>query len=168
MQSQYHNVPTVNGQMQSPGRSFEARHTARQHSDQQISFSMDIAAAYPIESGLEKWERTLTFQKNKQEINLIDVYQLKEAKVPNVLHLMAANRPTINEKTQTILLGEEVKGKAPVALKYPKNFTATFEEIPLTDSRLQSTWGEKLFRILLTDTQKKVSGTYHLTFTTNP
>ncbi|MEZ5038479.1 MAG: heparinase II/III family protein [Saprospiraceae bacterium] len=168
MQSQYHNVPTVNGQMQSPGRSFEARHTARQNSDQQISFSMDIAAAYPAESGLEKWERTLTFQKNKQEISLKDVYQLKETKVPNVLHLMAANRPTIDEKTQTILLGAEVRGKAPVTLKYPKNFMATFEEIPLTDSRLQSTWGEKLFRIQLTDTQKKVSGTYHLTFTTNP
>jgi len=55
MQSQYHNLPTVNGVMQQDGRAFRASDVAYESSDARARLSLNIAGAYPPVAGLRSW-----------------------------------------------------------------------------------------------------------------
>ncbi len=57
MQSAYHNLPTVNGIMQKDGEACRAKEVRYQISDALCEIDMDIAGAYPAESGLQYYRR---------------------------------------------------------------------------------------------------------------
>ena len=64
MQSAYHNLPSVNGQMQQNGKQFAADAFSYDGKTVKISF----ANAYPQSAGLEKLERTLTVCENGVDV----------------------------------------------------------------------------------------------------
>lgn len=51
-------------------------------------------------------------------------------------------------------------GEEQATLEYPANFKATLETIELPDTRLSNVWGKQIYRVSLTDTQKKTEGSY--------
>jgi hypothetical protein len=56
---------------------------------------------------------------------------------------------------------EEVQNQDPLVIKYDKRkFVADVETIPLKDARLQSSWGERLYRIMLTAKQMPIEGDF--------
>src|SRR5256885_54517 len=55
MQSAYHNLPTINGVMQGAGREFQAKDVSFNETANRVTFSADIAAAYPAEAGVRRW-----------------------------------------------------------------------------------------------------------------
>ena len=76
MQSAYHTlVPTVDGVQQAPGPMYAAQNVAYAADDLHARFSLDLARAYPAESNLDRWQRTVTLERSKC-VEVEDQYQL--------------------------------------------------------------------------------------------
>ena len=59
MQSAFHNLPTINGQMQKDGAAFRATNLVYQPREISAMLMMDIAPAYPAEAGIREWTRII-------------------------------------------------------------------------------------------------------------
>jgi hypothetical protein len=143
MQSAYHNCPTVNGVMQSPGREFSAKDLKFSSSGNTATLSMDIAQAYPKEAGIKKWKRSWNFVGDKS-VEVTDDFSLSEAKGETYFTLMSAV-PVKVENNNLVILGDGFK----LNVSYDKNLSPEVEPITITDARLKNSWGDKIFRIKL-------------------
>ena len=151
MQSGYHNLPIINGIPQKEGRKFAAKDVAYHVTDAQAALLMDIAGAYPPEAGVKFWRRTVTLERGK-EISVQDTYELSSAGKGISLTIMACREP-IMSAAGTVLLGPP-SGSAtatPAEITYDAAlFSVHAEPIDIRDPQLQSSWGEKLWKIVLT------------------
>ncbi len=77
--SEYHNLPVVNGYGQKAGRKFAATEVQYTSNQKYSSLNMDIGAAYPPEAGIEKFNRTLFFDKVSNKAFINDSYRLTTA-----------------------------------------------------------------------------------------
>ena len=58
---------------------------------------------------------------------------------------------------------EEMRDLRPISIRYDRNkFQADFETIPIEDARLQSSWGNQLYRILLTAKEKSLKDEFSI------
>ncbi|HEY6156383.1 MAG TPA: heparinase II/III family protein [Gemmatimonadales bacterium] len=156
MQSAYHNLPTINGIIQAPGREFQAKNVSFNETATRVTFSADIAAAYPAEAGVERWERRVTLDRRAPAVELEDRYELKTWKEPVRLNLMTSlhvdtSRPGEARLDDRYLLTYDAR-----ALK------AASEEIRVSDERLRSVWGDRLERIVLTAQGTALRGGYRV------
>ena len=151
MQSAYHNLPTINGVMQKEGRDFRATEVAYKSGTKAVSFSLDIAKAYPAEAQVQSWKRVLTLERGKQ-IVLRDSYVLKSAARPVRMTLMSWRKPELSAEGKIRLENPDViKETKPVFIFYDKSlWSAALETIPIEDGQLRSSWGERIYRILFT------------------
>jgi hypothetical protein len=147
MQSAYHNCPTIDGVMQSAGREFAATDVSYQADDRQAEIRLNLAKAYPPEAHLAAWKRTLRLDRVANTIEVVDDYQLTQAAKAITLTLMtpcAAQVQTAGEITLPMPSGQ------PVHVAYDgRVLHASVEEIPIEDSLLRRSWGERLYRVLL-------------------
>jgi len=145
MQSAYHNLPTVNGVQQHPGRGFAASGLEYSMDDSYAEFSLNIDPAYPDDAGIKSWRRRVRLERQgKASVIVADSFVLEDASRDVVLSLMTPHRPDVSEGT-IILSGPPV-----VRLEFDASkLVATFERIEVEDARLSGVWGEELFRILL-------------------
>ena len=67
MQSQYHNLPTVNGICQHEGEEFRALDVSYLCDESMAELSMDIAKAYPSEAGIKKWFRRCILHRKEDD-----------------------------------------------------------------------------------------------------
>ncbi|NWG11945.1 MAG: heparinase II/III family protein [Acidobacteria bacterium] len=164
MQSAYHNLPTINGFMQMNGRGFRARDVSYKADESTAVFSLDIAGAYPAEAGVESWVRTLHFVRGKR-VELREKYSLSRFLAPLSLSLMTPRRIDMTTPGRILLADPRPGAGAGVAIVYDTAlFKATPEDIPVTDSRLKSVWGERITRILLMSNSRDLQGGYTLSF----
>ncbi len=155
MQSAYHNLPTVNGVMQQEGRKFAAAGVKYLTADKKVSFSLDIAGAYPGEAQVSSWVRSYTLNRGTG-LAIEDKYQLKSMKEPFSLSFISAVEPKTGTKGVIEL---PLKSGNKLLLKYHDSaFSARIEPVELTDQRLKSNWGEKLYRILLVSKSNSLAG----------
>ena len=75
MQSAYHNLPTIDGVMQSPGRQFAARDVRYEANDDHAQLQLDIAGAYPKQANVKSWVRTIRLNRGK-DIAITENYTL--------------------------------------------------------------------------------------------
>jgi hypothetical protein len=145
MQSAYHNLPTIDGVMQKEGREFAASEVSYHADGRAAEFSLNIATAYPPEAGLKQWKRSLRLDRTENAVELRDEYALKKHASEIVFTFMTPS------PVQQLATGDlALAGAGGVRLLYDaKSFALRVEEIPLKDGRLRSSWGEKLYRILL-------------------
>jgi hypothetical protein len=151
MQSAYHNLPTINGVMQKDGREFRARDVSYKADGKSAAFRLDIAGAYPEEAGVASWQRTVRLMRGKAVV-VRDRYVLKKVKKDLQMSLMSWWVPVL-EAEGKIRLDTPAKSSAstPLYVQYDKaKFEAKIEPITLEDAQLRSSWGERLYRILLT------------------
>ena len=148
MQSAYHNLPTVNDVRQQPGRDFAAVGVSYQADDASAQLSLDIAPAYPPSAGILSWQRTCRlFRGPGSRVEITDDFALAAPTQAIALSLMTPCRPVL-EGPGAILLQTDDR---PVRLTFDSAaLSAAVEEIPLDDDSLRSSWGETLYRILLT------------------
>ena len=147
MQSAYHNCPTIDGVMQSAGLEFAAREVVYHANDGAAEFSLNMAAAYPKEANLESWKRSLRLNRAANEIEVADDYALQKAAKLVTLTLMTPCQVTQEGPGQLSLA--VASGNTVKVLYDGAAFTPVVEEIRLEDARLRSTWGDRLYRILL-------------------
>jgi hypothetical protein len=85
-----------------------------------------------------------------------DRYRLEEARENLQIVLMSWRKPVMIEEGLIKLENPEMlQDLEPIVVRYgKKKFEANVETITLKDARLRSSWGEKLFRIVLRAKQK--------------
>jgi hypothetical protein len=155
-QSNYHNLPMINGVAQKPGERFKAKDVT--FNSKQSVFSVNIAEAYGEEAAVKNWTRSYTLSAKGFDID--DDFQLAEIKEPTQLNFMTWARPSIT-KAGLVLLE---KGDVHIALRYDAaQFEASVETIPLTDPRLSNVWGTELYRLQLKTKKQQLQGQYHFT-----
>ena len=152
MQSNYHNLPMINGVPQRFGQEYKATNVVCK--EKQRYFSADISTAYPEEAAVNSWTRAYKLE-NKRLV-ITDKFSLKETKAANQVNFLVWGDIDISKAGKvSITVGDEH-----ATLEYPTNFKATLETIELPDTRLSNVWGKQIYRIVLTDSQKKPEGSY--------
>lgn len=145
MQSQYHTLPTINGQMQSPGRNFRSSDMQYEMTDEGISVHLDIAGAYPEEAGVRKWERTIDFIRG-ESVQVLEEYRLDEVKGETALYFVTPCKPDIRIPGTVRL--QDPSSAFTMFMLYPeKQFEVSMEPIQIDDQRLLSVWGEQIYRV---------------------
>lgn len=151
MQSEYHNLPMINGTAQRNGTDFRARDVRSGRN----TFSADIAGAYPEEAGVRSWVRSYTLKNGALDIT--DSFDLNEASAPNKVNFMTWGDVDISTPG---IVRVSVQGRE-MMLKYnASSFTAVKETVTLDDRRLSDIWGPEIYRVSLTATKLQKKGTY--------
>lgn len=150
MQSSYHNLPTINGVMQSEGREFAAREVSYGQSGGAARFSLDIAGAYPPEAGVKSWKRALSLNRGK-DVRLSDSFVLTKRQGELYLSLLTPCKIETVRPGELRLTEPRPQG-TPLSVRVfydSSRLTAAVEEITIDDRRLMASWQGNLYRIKL-------------------
>jgi hypothetical protein len=157
MQSDYHNLPLINGVSQGPGRQFKSKNVS--FNEKLFCFKLDIAEAFKPEADVKSWIRSYTLQPEGGLI-IEDEFQLKTIKETNRVNFLTRSRPDISNKGIVLL---ETNGEK-IQLKYDSNqFDPVNEAVELTDYRLTKVWGNMVYRLTLLARKKQIRGSYKFT-----
>ena len=159
MQSNYHNLPMINGVPQSPGPEFRSKNV--KFDSAKSIFSLDLAGAYPEQALVEKWQRT--YQLNaKSGLIIQDEFKLKQATKANQINFLTWGKPDTTTSGVVLLDKEGQK----LRLIYDASlFEPTVETITLSDKRLSNVWGEQIYRLSLNAKKMPLSGKYKINIT---
>ncbi|MEG1748977.1 MAG: heparinase II/III family protein [Tannerellaceae bacterium] len=159
MQSNYHNLPMINGTPQQFGSNYKA--TDVTFNPKKMSFRANIATAYPTEAAVQKWVRSYTLSKDALKIE--DSFVLDNALQPNKINFLTRGQVDLTEPG---VIKIEADGEK-VTLSYQKDtFTPSIETVELTDPRLSNVWGKEIYRISLVANKLPLTGNYNYTITT--
>lgn len=154
MQSNFHNLPLINGVPQSYGASYKAKDV--RFDAAKNTFRLDIGGAYPAAASVHTWVRSYTLS-DENGLVFSDEFQLSETREPNQLYFLTWVRPDISHEGKIIL---EKNGQH-IEMKYDASaFTTSVDVIPQTDTRLSNVWGKEIYRLQLTARQKTPGGKY--------
>ncbi|MDR2682440.1 MAG: heparinase II/III-family protein [Dysgonamonadaceae bacterium] len=155
MQSDYHNLPRINGFPQSYGKQYKASDTKADRKKK--TFSLDIARAYPAEAGIRRWTRSYQLSTNRLLIE--DRWDITGPRTANQLNFITWGNVDVS---QPGIVSITVKGKT-YRLLYDKNtFEPVLEKIPLDDIRLSRVWGSEIVRLSLNAKSTISKGVYKI------
>ncbi|EON78722.1 hypothetical protein ADIS_0619 [Lunatimonas lonarensis] len=158
MQSNYHNLPLINGMAQKAGSQFKARDTRFTKSGKYPVFQSDISGAYPPEAEITHWLRSYELVPGKK-VTVSDAFELKSRKGEIILHLMTGLPCEVSEPGRVVIKTES----ADLMLFYdPKQLHFEKETIPISDPRLASNHGDTLYRIAFTYLPNRLKDTITL------
>lgn len=135
MQSAWHNLPLVNGQMQKPGKEFRADAFGGEDGTVQISF----AGVYGEEAGLRELRRRIDL--TAEGLTLADTFTLDREENTVCEHFMTTLKPEVRENAVT--LGEDF------LLFSTTPCTVEIDEMPIADDpKLYTDWAvDVLYRV---------------------
>ncbi|MEV6889897.1 heparinase II/III family protein [Kribbella sp. NPDC051137] len=148
MQSDYHNLPRINGFAQRPGREFRATGMTAE--------GADLARAYPEEAGIRSWHRRLVLHDSVEMVELTDTWDLEADPTELVWHLILHGAPT--QDANTIIVND-------LTIRHDDNLTAVLEPLPLPDPKLADIWGDHVTRVVLTARPQLLRRTGAITLT---
>ncbi len=177
MQSDYHNLPSINGLMQKDGAEYKAAgiHTAFENN--MASIEMDIASAYPDKGYVRHYRRSVILEKGKH-ITITDEVIPGSGKADIILNLITCEKPFVHSN-----LGNIVDNSTNNVSKNAGNNADTvihntdctieigslghvtllggvsaveIESFPITDPRLQTAWKHEIYRIRITLASNKL------------
>ncbi|MEI8099070.1 MAG: heparinase II/III family protein [Sediminibacterium sp.] len=154
MQSNYHNLPMINGLPQQFGAEYKAKNVV--FDSLKHIFSLDMAGAYSKDVLVDTWNRKYELVSDNGLI-ITDQFELKDLKDANQINFMTWGKPNLSTDGSVII---EKESKA-IVLKYnPTDFIASYDVIPQTDPRLSNVWGKELYRLKLVAKKISKTGTY--------
>ena len=160
MQSQYHNLPQVNGADQRNGRSYAAGDVSYRPG----RLSLNLAGAYPAGARIDRWQRTVAISGGRRpRVTLTDSYRLDTLAAPVRLMFVTPCTPQDDGKG-CVTLGAHT-------LRYDPRAIAGVEVeslAPKMDAHLQRMWRRPLYRVVMTVAGKageRGAVKRHLTFT---
>lgn len=159
MQSNYHNLPMINGVPQKDGKEFRSKNVRFDPEKRQLK--LDIAGAYQTVANVKEWNLNYTLSPSGA-LSISENFVLNEAKDFNQLNFLSAVKPTENTPGKIILTNGDVS----VSMDYnTQHFDFSSEEVKLDDSRLSRVWGKTIYRIVFKAKKKSVKGNYSFTIT---
>lgn len=157
MQSQYHNLPMINGVAQSFGREYRASDVV--FDPKKSLFSLNLTNAYPENAAIDKWQRSYLLEQNGALV-IQDKFKLKQANSANQVNFLTWAKPDVSAPGSVLL---EKEGSS-IKLTYDaRQFTPVVEKVTLSDSRLSRVWGTEIYRLSLNAKQMQMSGKYKFT-----
>jgi hypothetical protein len=156
MQSAFHNLPLVNGQMERGRDAHDRASRVRVGDDAaHTGMTMELATAFGPEAGIRTWTRAVALDRGAGTISLRETFALARP-APVTLVFMTPRRPG---PAQDGVLALPVAGGRTVSLRFDaRMLRADVERIDLTDPGLRREWGEALYRIRLASTQSLAAG----------
>jgi len=147
MQSQYHNLPKINGIEQMQGRQYEAKNSMFSADAKKAVFSTDISGAYTKEAGVEKWVRTYRLDRGKK-FTISDHFTLSEIKnEQSTINFVSSCRVSEIAPGVLSLAGDGFI----LEMKYNvKNVSPLIEFNEVTDTKLKNYWPDGITRIVFT------------------
>jgi hypothetical protein len=160
MQSAYHNLPTIDGQHQSPGHEYRASDVRAETTPDYAELRLDIAGAWADEVGLERWDRTVRLKRGSDAAVIVeDAWTMRQAPESLVLTLMAAGAVDSSTPGLLRLAGPE----RDLLVEYDAaTWQVTTERVEINDTRLAPVWGDFISRVLLTYTNPAATGNWSL------
>lgn len=146
MQSDYHNLPQVNGASQHDGKQFHAEVVK----NSRHSITLDIAKAYPEAADVKSWQRTVTLKGT--EVEVTEKYTLGTYKAPSRLMLMTTVMPDVS-KAGTVRLGKNT-----ITYDAARLSVTVEDKSALLDPLLTGLWGNRLYRIVMELRGKATAG----------
>jgi hypothetical protein len=153
MQSDYHNLPMINGMPQKFGAEYKSSNV--KFDEVRSEFSMNIANAYTKETGVVDWNRKYTL--TEKSLIIEDQFELNALKSPNQIHFMTWAKPIISDNGLVTLqkLGKQVNMNYDASV-----FELKIEPIILSDTRLSNVWGSEIYRMVFTAKKQTLKGKY--------
>jgi Heparinase II/III-like protein len=156
MQSDYHNLPMINGVSQKDGRSFRSRQVS--FDSTRSTLSLDIAGAYPSNASVKSWKVDYAMSADGS-LEIRHGFELSEAKAANRLNYLCAVQPEMPAPGVIRLKN----GNASVEMTYDaKAFEPSVEKVAIDDVRLSRVWGEALYRLTLKALKSTPKGKYKI------
>ena len=154
MQSNYHNLPMINGVAQKDGADYKASEAVAKPG----FFSVNIAGAFPEEAKVDRWTRS--YQLNGKALRVNDAFTLKQAVAPNVVNFLTwGDVKKVTDGKVTI----SVNGVDALLTYDPRSFDYSIETITLDDPRLSDVWGKEVYRVSLKAKKMTRKGNYSFT-----
>lgn len=168
-QSNYHNLPLINGIGQKEGREFEAHNVKSTINDKEASLSMNIAKSYLSEAGLKEWQRIVKLDKLKNLVYVEDNYQMSKSLKDLKQVFMTICKVDLSIAGKIILKGNK---NTELTITYdPNNWTAS-TDLPSTEGMeyesFNKKWdGKTVTRIVLTHKNPGNKGSSQFSFVPN-
>ncbi len=143
MQSGWHNLPSVNGKDQAPGKGYRCTRFAF---DRPEEGEMEIGGAYPPEGKILSLVRSFRFAES--EIRMKDSWELREEPADMVWHFLSLDKPSFIDSQLHIVnpAGEKVMIRSDREL----DFTREYLPFPVDNEKLRAWKREGLWRSVLT------------------
>lgn len=166
--SDYHNVPTVNGKTQAPGRAYQARDVRYSKTASYAELTLDIAPSYPEEAGIESWRRSIRLARGKG-VQITDATSLRTP-ANIVQHLMTCYPVEIRKPGELAIRYRSEKGiPRDFIVRYDaKKLKAAIEKVELRepeDKGIRANWGDNIYRINFTGTAPEKKELYRFDIT---
>lgn len=154
MQSNYHNLPLINGVPQRYGKNYKATDVKASKNN----FSANIASAYPKEANVKTWTRS--YRLDGKQVRINDSFELTETTAPNIVNFMTWGEIDTATAGRVGIHVEDVNAE----LAYDaKRFELTVEPVKLTDPKLSNVWGEQIYRLSFKAKEQTKKGNYSFT-----
>ena len=139
MQSDYHNLPLINGQSQKDGKQYCAEVIGYRKGQ----LTLDISKAYPEEARVNRWYRTISTRSRKR-IEVTEDFELGSYETASQLIFVTPVNPIIS-KDGVITIGDcSISFNSSQLSSLVENLSS------LVDPVLARIWGKNLYRIVLT------------------
>ena len=165
-QSQYHNLPIINGLGQLAGREYTARNVKSTINTKENSLAMDLASAYAKEAGILSWNRLVKVDELKNAISITDDYALNAD--PKSLQQIFMTVCEVNMHTPGKILFI-TPGQKVVNLTYDAKLWTATSDMPSTEGMeyrsFKTKWdNHPVQRIILTSKSPQKKGKYSFAF----
>ena len=163
MQSQYHNLPTINGMIQEAGTKYAARDVTYTSDESIVRFSMNISHCYPNMAAVDSWQRIYEFKRNK-ELTITDNYRLKEIKGITSWNFITCLKPQITSAGYiTLSSNGKYRTDRRLLFRFPnEEFSVKFEEIMMNQADGYQ-WESSLYRMVFIPNLVNFSNRYRFT-----
>ncbi len=143
--SSYHNVPLINGKEQHAGRDFKSKNVRCSIKKKEKVFSIDLAAAYPPNAYVNKWERTI--RQDKQSVTITENLILDKVTQPTEIVLISTYKPELRSPGRlsfNLPTGD-------YELQFPsKKLQFNIESFDISNTGMRATWGNIVYRTKFT------------------
>lgn len=156
-QSSYHNLPRINGFEQRVGREYNATNVSCEILKDKTLFSLDLKNAYENKEQINKWVRTIDFDKVLGEISVTEDFDLVGEYEYSLNFITCQNIVCDGKKIKL-----ESADKETLFIMFEDDIRIKIEKIEYDDPIIKSNWGERLFRIVISDKAKSKKLTYKI------
>ena len=170
MQSDWHNLPLINGSSQVFGSEHRSSNVSVASRKDGGVFSLDISGAYMGAADCKSWKRTYDIKGKK--LTITDSYQLNGRHASDVENFLVHGRVYLPGDTTPegylTKSGEVLVYDSGIGMRitYPSSMKPSVEVMNLDDKRLTDVWGDSLRRISFTGpSDAPVKGRYVFTIT---